>query len=319
MVLGGGSNLLVADAGVDALVVRLRTTGVDATVEADEVRARVAAGERWDGFVARCVAEGWAGLECLSGIPGDVGGTPIQNVGAYGQEVAQRIESVEVVAIDGSERRRFSNVSCGFRYRDSIFKREARGAWVVASVTFRLSRGGVPAVRYPELSRHLARQLGDAAPSLGQVRTAVLALRRAKSMVLDPTDENRRSAGSFFTNPIVPAAVAESVRDRARERGVLAADETMPAWPGTEGVKLSAGWLIERSGFAKGDGRGPVGLSTRHALAVVNRGGATAAEIVAFAGLVRSRVLERFGVALTPEPVPLGLSSDELATLGLGS
>jgi UDP-N-acetylmuramate dehydrogenase len=321
VVLGGGSNVLIADRGLDALVLRVRITGIEVERSDGRVSVTVGAGMPWDPLVDRAVAEGWAGIECLSGIPGDVGGTPIQNVGAYGQEVAQTIESVQTVDRRDGTLVTLDTSGCGFGYRDSIFKRQARERYVVTRVRFGLAAGGAADIRYGELARYLGMEPAAEPRSiqaLPLVRAAVLELRRRKSMVIDPEDDNRRSAGSFFTNPVVDTAAAGDVRARVEALGVLGAGETMPEFPAAGGkVKLSAGWLIERAGFAKGTIDGRVGLSTRHALAVVNRGGATAAELVAFAGRVRAGVLERFGVSLTPEPVLLGFTSEELAEVGL--
>ncbi len=306
VVIGGGSNVLVADRGVDALVLRPRLPGVALAADGDRVLVRAGAGERWDALVLRTVDEGLAGLECLSGIPGDVGGAPIQNLGAYGQEVAETIVLVRAVDRATGEIACFDRAACAFGYRDSVFKREAAGRFVVVEVTFALTPAGAPTVRYAELARRLE---GVATPTLADVRRAVIELRRAKSMVCDPGDENHRSAGSFFTNPTLDAE--EIAAFRARE-GALEA----PTFPADGGrTKLSAGWLIERAGFPRGTSVGRVGLSTRHALAVVNRGGATAAEVVAFAAAVRAAVRSRFGVTLTPEPALIGFEGAELAAL----
>jgi UDP-N-acetylmuramate dehydrogenase len=252
------------------------------------------------------VARGWAGLECLSGIPGLVGATPIQNVGAYGQEVGETITRVDALERAGGRRVSFTNAECAFGYRMSRFKAADAGRFVVVAVTFRLRPGGAPAVRYAELARALE---GDPAPRLAEVRETVIALRRRKSMVLDDADPNARSVGSFFMNPVVPAAEAEAVESRVRSAGVLGADEAMPRFPAGDGhVKLSAAWLIERAGLRKGHGDGRVGLSTNHTLAIVNRGGATGAEVAAFARSVRARVRDQFGVTLHPEPVFVGHS-----------
>jgi UDP-N-acetylmuramate dehydrogenase len=314
-VLGGGSNLLVADRGVEALVVRLRLRGVEVERGAARVLVRAGAGEPWDGFVARAVAEGWAGLECLSGIPGDVGATPIQNVGAYGQEVSETIAEVRVLERATGAAAVLAGAACGFGYRDSHFKRAWRDRYVITAVAFALRPGGAPAVRYPELARALGAAAG-AAPSLAEVRETVLALRRSKSMVLDPGDENTRSAGSFFTNPTLDPAAFESARARIEAAGVLGPGESFPRYPAEGGrVKLSAAWLIERAGFAKGTRHGAAGLSTRHTLALVNRGGATAAALLALARRIRQGVLERFGVALTPEPELVGFAPGEVADL----
>ena len=310
LVLGGGSNLLVADRGFDGLVLPVRVAGVRARPgPGGAVEVEAGAGERWDALVERCVASGWAGVECLSGIPGEVGATPIQNVGAYGQEVADTLVSVRAIDRATGRAADLDREACGFGYRDSVFKREARDRWVVVAVTFALRPGGAPSLRYAELARRFP---PGADPSLGEVREAVIALRRGKSMVLDPADENGRSAGSFFMNPTLDAAAADLARERVRAAGVLAPGEAMPEFPAAGGrVKLSAAWLIERAGFRKGAGEGRVGISTKHALAIVNRGGASAAEIVAFAQRVREGVRDRFGVALAAEPVLVGFEPGE--------
>ncbi|HEY3067083.1 MAG TPA: UDP-N-acetylmuramate dehydrogenase [Methylomirabilota bacterium] len=295
-VLGGGSNVVVPDDGIDGLVIKIDLRGVSARERDGAIALNVAAGEPWDDFVRLTVARGWAGLECLSGIPGLVGATPIQNVGAYGQEVSETI--VAVRALDTRARRvvTFSNLECGFAYRDSAFKRGVAGAHVVLSVEFRLMPGGAPAVRYADVEKHLALR-GDVAPTLHDVRESVLEIRRAKSMVLDPDDENRRSCGSFFVNPIVTAKELTRVEAAVR-------DPALPRWPQPDGrVKLSAAWLIERAGFKRGHREGGVGISTRHALAIVAHDGARAEEVVAFARRLQDMVEERCGVRLTPEPV----------------
>lgn len=299
-VLGGGSNLLVADAGFGGLVIELADDAVELSEEGDAVRLRAGAGADWDAVVARSVAEGLGGLECLSGIPGRVGAVPIQNVGAYGQEVSETIVAVDVVELATGERQTLVGESCGFAYRHSHFKGRWRGRYAVTRVDFVLPRRAAGTVRYPDLRRRFA---AGSEPTLAEVRRAVLAVRRSKSMVIDPGDPNRRSAGSFFFNPVVTAAQAEEVHVRA---GAVA-DRAMPSWEAGEGrVKLSAAWLMEAAGFARGDRLGRAGLSTRHCLALINRGGASAAEIVALAAKVRSEVRAAFGVTLVPEPVFLG-------------
>lgn len=302
LVLGGGSNVLVADAGYPGLVVRL----TDRRLRIDGDRVEAGAGLDWGALVEACVARELAGVECLAGIPGEVGAAPIQNIGAYGQELAETLESVEVLERATGHARALSAAECEFGYRDSRFKRD-RDAFVVTKVVLRLSPAGAPALRYPEL----ARAVEGAAPSLEQVRQAVLRIRRGKSMVLDPADPNSRSAGSFFTNPIVPAAVADDVLTRAEARGLGAP----PRYPAEGGVKLSAAWLIERAGFEKGYGEGPAGLSSRHCLALVNRGSATARDILRLAATVRRGVQDAFGVTLVPEPVFLGFEQSVDALL----
>jgi UDP-N-acetylmuramate dehydrogenase len=301
-VLGGGSNLVVADSGVEALVVRMDLRGLTSRAADGAVELTAAAGEPWDALVAHAVAQGWAGLECLSGIPGLVGATPIQNVGAYGQEVGDTVRAVRALDVETGRVLTFGNDECGFAYRDSRFKSGEPGRHAILSVTYRLVPGGAPSVRYAEVVSHLAAR-GLARPSLGDVRESVLAIRRSKSMVIDPADDNRRSCGSFFTNAIVTAAEADRVAG-------VAGDPAMPRWPERDGrVKLSSAWLIEHAGFARGDRDGPVGLSTRHALAVVAHDGARASDVAAFARRVTAAVQARFGVRLTPEPVFWGFDA----------
>jgi UDP-N-acetylmuramate dehydrogenase len=305
LVLGEGSNLVVADAGFGGLVVRMDTRGVESRRDGERVLVTAAAGEPWDAFVARAVAEGLSGVECLSGIPGLVGATPIQNVGAYGQEVSDVVVSVRALDREADEVVDVPAADCGFGYRDSAFKRDASSRRIVLAVTFALRPGGAPTVRYAELGRALS-DAGNDRPSLADVRDAVLGLRRRKSMVIDPSDENRRSAGSFFTNPIVSAAEADRVVGVAVRAGLARSAAEVPRWEAAGGVKLAAGWLVERSGTRKGERRGAVGVSTRHALALVHHGGGTTAELLAFADEVRRRVRSTFGVDLAMEPVCVG-------------
>lgn len=313
VVLGGGSNLLVADRGVDALVLRVRSSKITAVRHGHEMIVEADAGVRWDDLVAEAVKQGWAGIECLSGIPGDVGAAPIQNIGAYGQDVAETIVHVVAIERESGAVVNMAAASCHFGYRDSIFKRAAKDRFVIMNVTFALWLGGPPSVRYAELAKQLA---AHGSPSLSEVRATVLALRKSKSMLLDREGENGKSAGSFFMNPTLDAAELAAVTERVAASGALRAGEVMPSYPANEGrTKLAAGWLIERAGFNKGSGIGPVGLSTKHALAIVNRGGATAAEIVAFARRVKDGVRERFGVSLHAEPVLVGFSAEETAGL----
>jgi UDP-N-acetylmuramate dehydrogenase len=299
-VIGGGSNLLVADEGVEALVVRIGLRGVTTRRRGPHVLVTAAAGEPWDALVERAVERGWAGLECLSGIPGSVGATPIQNVGAYGQEVSERLIHVRALDTRDGKVVTLSNHDCRFTYRDSVFKSGQPERWVVLAVRYQLHPGGAPTVRYAELERHLGAR-GTGTRSLADVRASVLAIRRSKSMVIEPGDENGRSCGSFFTNPIVTGAVAAKVQ-------ALVGDPAMPQWPQPDGrVKLAAGWLIERAGFTRGLWDGPVGLSTRHALAIVAHEGAKARDVARLARRVQAAVAERFGVRLIPEPVFWGL------------
>jgi len=295
LVLGGGSNVVVADEGFDGVVVEVATRGVRPDVEdgvsCGGVMVTVAAGENWDDLVATAVERGWVGIEALSGIPGSVGATPIQNVGAYGQEVSQTVATVRVWDRRLRGVRTFANADCGFSYRHSRFKADP-GRHVVLDVTFQLAQGTLgTSVTYAELSRRLGVEQGQRAP-LADVREAVLALRRGKGMVLDETDHDTWSAGSFFTNPFVDA-------------GVLPDDA--PAWPQPDGrVKTSAAWLIEHAGFGKGYGDGLVRLSSKHTLALTNRGGATTTELLALAAEIRDGVEAAYGVRLVNEPVLVG-------------
>jgi UDP-N-acetylmuramate dehydrogenase len=296
LVLAGGSNVVVADEGFDGTVVEVATTGVLADHDGDDatcggVVVTVAAGEPWDAVVARAVDSRWVGVEALSGIPGSVGATPIQNVGAYGQEVSQTLASVRVWDRRLKGVRTFAAADCGFGYRTSRFKADP-GRHVVLETTYQFRQGelGAP-VAYAELARTLGVEPGTRAP-MADVRSAVLELRRGKGMVLDPDDHDTWSAGSFFTNP------------------VLAGDqvpEGAPAWPQPDGlVKTSAAWLIEHAGYAKGYGEGPARLSSKHTLALTNRGDATTDDLLALARELRDGVQRRFGVTLVNEPVLVG-------------
>lgn len=294
-ILGGGSNVVVSDAGTAGLVIAMQTRGISVLEEGDAPLVAARAGESWDAFVAFTVSHQWQGLECLSGIPGLVGATPIQNVGAYGQEVAESIESVLVVERQSLRVQELSAKECDFSYRHSRFKRDPE-RFVVLEVRYRLRRNAPPSVKYPELERHL-RSHGLEQPSLLDVRAGVLAVRAAKSMLLDPNDPNGRSCGSFFVNPIVSAEQAAAI---VAQMG----GQPVPRWDQPDGrVKLAAAWLIEQSGFTKGTRRGAVGLSTRHALALVCHEGARAQDVLAFAREIQDAVRARFGVELSPEPV----------------
>lgn len=300
LVLGGGSNLVVADAGFSGVVVEVATRGVEAvggsggdvdTAQCGGVDVVVAAGESWDDLVATAVERGWVGLEAMSGIPGSVGATPVQNVGAYGQEVAQTISSVRTWDRHTGQLRTFATADCDFGYRHSRFKADP-GRYVVLQVTFQLRQGDLGApVAYAELARALGVEAGARVP-LAAVRTAVLGLRRSKGMVLDAADHDTWSAGSFFTNPVLDAD---------------AVPEGAPAFPQADGtVKTSAAWLIDHAGFAKGHGGPAASLSTKHPLALTNRGAARTEDLLALAREVRAGVEARFGIRLVPEPVLVG-------------
>src|SRR5687768_10873395 len=310
LILGGGSNLVLADEGHPGLTIHLAMRGVAARPSGEGMDVTAAAGEYWDALVAFAADKGWAGIECLSGIPGLVGATPIQNVGAYGQDVSETIVAVE--AMDARTRARvvFDKEACRFGYRMSRFKSDDRGRFVVIGVTFRLRPGGGPALKYAELTRHFAEK-GVSAPTLAETRQAVLEVRRRKSMVLDAADPNARSVGSFFMNPVIAESEFETLATRIIGDGIAASRDEVPHYPGGAGrVKLSAAWLIERAGFHRGYQRGPAGLSEKHTLAIVNRGGASAADIVGLAREVRDGVRDRFGISLHPEPVFVGIGMD---------
>ena len=291
-ILGGGSNLLVSDAGFPGLVLRIALRGM----EDDGATLSAAAGEDWDGLVAHAVNADYAGVECLSGIPGTVGGTPVQNVGAYGQEVSQTIVSVR--AFD-RKTGRFVDLpasACGFSYRRSIFNSTERGRYVVSRVAYALRKHGAANYAYADLTRHFRNQ---PSPTLAEVREAVRSIRAQKGMLLVPGDADCRSAGSFFKNPVVPVTLLNSL---AQNLGVEKG--TIPAYPAQAGeVKLSAAWLIERAGFPKGYVLGNAGISSRHTLALINRGGATAADITALRDQLIETIVSRFGIRLEPEPV----------------
>lgn len=295
LIVGGGSNLVVADSGFAGRVVLVRTKGVEIVEDAcSGAEVTVAAGDAWDEFVALAVERGWVGIEALSGIPGSVGATPIQNVGAYGQEIADTLVRVRTWDRLEDRQRTFSNSECGFGYRSSRFKSEP-GRFVILDVTFQFQFGDRSApIRYGELAERLGVQAGQRAPSR-EVREAVLELRRGKGMVLDAIDHDTWSAGSFFTNPILAPATAERLPAEA------------PRFQQGDGsVKTSAAWLIDRAGFAKGYGSKGVSISTKHTLALTNRGAGTTTDLLALAKEVRDGVFARFGVELVPEPVITG-------------
>ncbi len=300
LLVAGGSNLVVADAGYPATVVRVLTSGVAERARDGRVELTVAAGEEWEPLVARCVAEGLAGVESLSGIPGSIGATPIQNVGASGQEVAETVVSVRVLDRERDVVEELPAEDCGFAYRSSAFKRTP-GRWVVLAVTFALERRELSGpLAYAELARTLGVQPGEGAP-LADVREAVLSLRRGKGMVLDPADPDSVSAGSFFTNPILGADAFAALERRAPERP--------PRFPEDDGrIKTSAAWLIERAGFQRGHGNPEgIAISSKHTLALTNRGAGTTTELLALASDIAGGVRDRFGVQLEPEPTLVGV------------
>ena len=295
LILGGGSNVLIGDAGFAGTVIKIATRGVAEDVEAcSGAVITVAAGEPWDPLVSYAIERGWSGLETMSGIPGLVGATPIQNVGAYGAEISELISTVITLDRSTGQRKTLFGVECGFGYRTSRFKTDP-GHFLVLSVTFQLPLGSMSqAIRYPELARMLGIEVGERAPVI-EVRQAVLALRTAKGMVLAEDDHDTWSAGSFFTNPILSPAQAFALPDKAPRFGQ----------PGGM-IKTSAAWLIEQTGFAKGYGHGSARLSSKHTLALTNQGGATAADLLSLAREIRAGVKAKFGIELVAEPVLVG-------------
>ena len=298
-VLGGGSNLLVSDAGFDGLVLRIALRGIEVRPEGI---LSAAAGESWDDCVERSTAAGLAGIECLAGIPGTAGGTPVQNVGAYGQEVASVIDGVRAYDRNACAFVEFTAAECGFAYRQSRFNTVDKGRFIVTRVDYRLMPGGAPSLAYADLKQHFRDRKN--APTLAEVADAVRSIRRSKGMLLVDGDVDCRSAGSFFKNPSVMQDVAERVREIASSRGAA-----LRVYPGAEGsVKIPAAWLIEQAGFQKGFARGQAGISSRHTLALVNRGGATAEDVLHLAAEIHMKVEKTFGIRLEPEPVFVGVS-----------
>lgn len=298
-ILGGGSNLVVSDAGWPGLVLKVSLLGINHRHGHGTAYFDVGAGEDWDSFVAATVQHHCAGLECLSGIPGSVGGTPVQNVGAYGQEVAETIDTVVALDIQNGEEEEFEKSDCGFGYRSSIFNTSARGRYVILRVSYALAHDGKPRIAYADLQRHFA---GRQEPTLAEIREAVRQIRASKGMLLTPGDADARSAGSFFKNPVLTDNEFESLKRKALARSL-----EIPNYPALRARrKVSAAWLVEQSGFAKGYGNGHVGISRKHALAIVNRGGATAAEVVELKNEIQARVQQQWEIQLEPEPVLLG-------------
>ena len=297
-VLGGGSNVVVADEGWPGLVLKVSIKGIEETARGF---FRVGAGEDWDSLVAHTVKENYAGIECLSGIPGSVGGTPVQNVGAYGQEIAETLVYVRVLEIATGKVLELNKSECGFSYRRSIFNSTQRERYIVLWVALKLEHDGEPRVDYADLKKYFARNPN---PTLQQVRDAVRSIRQSKAMLIVEDDEDSRSAGSFFKNPLVTPAEADRVDGLARDK---LPDRILPRYSGEKGlIKLPAAWLVEQAGFRKGYGRGAVGISSKHSLAIVNRGGATAKDIIALKDEIQKRVMDVWGIQLEPEPVFVG-------------
>ncbi len=299
-VLGGGSNLVISDSGWPGLVLKIGIAGIDERNENGKAIFDVGAGEEWDTFATRAVARNCAGVECLSGIPGSVGGTPVQNVGAYGQEVAESIESVLTLDLQGDQIRELCGEACGFSYRTSIFNTGESGRYIILRVTYGLTPGGQPRIEYADLKRHFSgwQQI----PTLADTREAVRRIRASKAMLITPGDADARSVGSFFKNPVLSSEQHEDLSRRAAARGLQ-----IPSYPALDAQhKISAAWLVEHSGFSKGYDSGHVAISSKHALAIVNRGGATAADVVALKEHIQHRVQEIWSICLQPEPVFVG-------------
>jgi len=295
-VLGGGSNVLISDKGFDGLVLHIALKGIEFGAEKDGiVKVTACAGEDWDEFVKICVEKNLQGLECLSGIPGFVGGTPVQNVGAYGQEVSETISTVRVFDRKSGELLELTNSDCKFSYRTSIFNSTEKNRFIVLAVTFLLKQNGEPKIAYKDLREYFSGKT----PDLGETRKAILQIRSAKSMVIDENDINSRSAGSFFKNPIVSNEKLEKIKESS--------DCEVPFFPfDAENVKIPAAWLIENSGFYKGFKKGNIGLSENHPLAIVNFANAGSADVIDLKNLIQQNVHEKFGIDLIPEPVFVG-------------
>jgi UDP-N-acetylmuramate dehydrogenase len=297
--LGGGSNVVVSDTGFPGLVLKIEIPGILHLDDPHGTILTTGAGMNWDAFVDYCVRRNLAGIECLSGIPGTVGGTPIQNVGAYGEEVSEVIRKIRALDLNSGCIVELENAECRFTYRSSIFNTACKNRYIVLRVDFALRSDGKPSIRHQELLRRFANR----APSLSEVRAAVLQLREAKGMVLERDDADSKSAGSFFRNPVLSPEEAASVESIARDRGLISAAENLPRFTAPDGKeKLAAAWLIERAGFHRGYNSGRAGISSKHALAIVNRGDATAQEIINLMHQIQARVLELFGIRLQPEP-----------------
>jgi UDP-N-acetylmuramate dehydrogenase len=301
-VLGGGSNILIADEGFDGLVLHIALKGISVEHKENKSLVTAKAGEDWDDFCKFCVGENLQGVECLSGIPGFVGGTPVQNVGAYGQEVSETIVSVRVYDRTENRAKELSNADCGFAYRTSIFNTVEKNRYVVLAATFRLEQNGAPKIVY----RDLREIFGEKLPTLQETRAAILKIRAAKSMVINAADPNSQSAGSFFKNPMVSRSQFSEIEKRAGKSGI----ETIPYFKTDENyLKIPAAWLIENSGFQKGYRSGNAGISTNHTLAIVNFGNATAKEILELKNEIQAKVKKIFGIELKPEPIFVGIKN----------
>lgn len=308
LVLGGGSNVLIADSGFPGVVLHVAITGVQWESDRGGVAVRAGAGEDWDELVAAAVARNLGGIECLSGIPGRVGGTPVQNVGAYGQEVSEVLTEVRGIDRATGRVREFTKAECGFGYRSSLFNGPARDQYVLTRATYRLRTDAEASVKYPDIAKVFALQVTP--PSLAEVRNAVRQVRASKSMLLVEGDPDCRSAGSFFKNPVVSEETLARIQDVAIRADMLGAGERVPSFAAENGLKTSAAWLIDRAGFRRGYRKGAAGISTKHTLALVNRGDARATDILDLAREIRSRVRDVFGITLVPEPVLIGFGEE---------
>ncbi len=302
--IGCGSNILASDSGCKGLLIKPKMQNLTVTIEGEEATVKAQAGVIWDDLVAETVKQDLAGLECLSGIPGQVGAAPVQNIGAYGQEAANTIESVQVIDLDTLETHNLSAAACAFAYRTSNFKTIWKGRYIITAVTFKLRVHGQASMRYQDLERFFADDLASDAswrPNLSQVRQAVLKVRASKSMLYDKADPNHRCAGSFYLNPIIPKAQAQQLKEQWPNMPVYNTDDpTM--------CKVSAAWLVDNAGFHKGFRSGKAGVSSAHTLALINPGQASATDILAFSDLVKAKVKEVFDIQLKPEPIMLGFS-----------
>jgi UDP-N-acetylmuramate dehydrogenase len=299
-ILGSGSNLIVSDAGWPGLVLKIAIPGINHRHSHGTAYFDVGAGEDWDAFVATSVQHNCAGVECLSGIPGSVGGTPVQNVGAYGQEVSETILALTAINLNTGDEEEFENADCSFAYRTSLFNTTGKGQYVILRVTFALPHDGQPRLAYADLKKHFSGWTKT--PTLADVREAVLQIRASKGMLIVPGDPDSSSAGSFFKNPVLTPEQFDKLRQRAASRNL-----EVPSYPALDAQrKVSAAWLVEQSGFRKGYNRGHAGISSKHALAIVNRGGSTAAEIVVLKDEIQRQVERTWGICLETEPVFVG-------------
>jgi UDP-N-acetylmuramate dehydrogenase len=299
-VLGRGSNLVISDRGWDGLVLQIGIPGIDEASGQRKGVLEAGAGVDWDTFVAHCTSRNYAGVECMSGIPGSVGGTPVQNVGAYGQEVSETVVSLLAFDLATDAIRTLDAVECEFSYRTSIFNSSQRGQFIILRVTYALVPDGNPSLRYDDLQKYFAG--GDRTPTLSETRQAVRQIRASKGMLISPGEPDNRSAGSFFKNPLLSRSQHEELTRRAAERNMQ-----VPSYPAlSQQKKVSAAWLVENAGFSKGYRHGRAGISSKHALALVNRGGATAGDIVALKDEIQARVEQVWGIRLEPEPEFVG-------------